>query len=50
MHYNFKKHAILNLYITCFFTIPFQITTHYFMNKKINSMNNKLDIISSKLD
>ena len=35
------KNGFVNLGITCFIVIPFQIHSYYQVNKKLNSIDNK---------
>ena len=37
-----KRNGFINLGITCFFIIPFQIHSYYQMNKKIDNIENML--------
>ena len=39
------KNGFINLGITCFFIIPFQMHSYYQTNKKMNSIENKLTTI-----
>lgn len=43
-----KRNGLVNLGITCFFIIPFQIHSYYQMNKKVNAIEKMLIKLTDK--